>query len=51
MSPLKAPWDGSSRGQDVEGELDEKELLWKVEREMMMENLPRGNACHFPFRL
>ncbi|XP_066852677.1 uncharacterized protein [Anser cygnoides] len=31
MSPLRAPWDGSSWGQDAEGELDEKELLWKVE--------------------
>ena len=30
MSLLRALWDGSSWGQDTEGELD-KELLWKVE--------------------
>ena len=31
MSPSRAWWDGSSQGQDAKGELDEKELLWKVE--------------------
>lgn len=30
MLPLRALWDGSSWGQDA-GELDENELLWKVE--------------------